>query len=205
EVTGISIKDIFESEKRRDVWITAKEAKKIGLVHKVTRLEPSEIKAFEQNLVAFSKFDGEEIIEKPQGSGEKEKETIIDIKNEKKKIMTRDELKASHPELFEEIYQSGVKAESDRIGAYLAFSEIDMEAVKKGISSKEVITQTFMAEMTLKAISNKTLDTKEKESPKESDPPKGEKKEKTAEEVEYANAEKEIFEAAGLKNEEVQI
>lgn len=42
DVTGTSIDDMFDAEERKDVWINAKQAKKIGLVSKINRLTPKE-------------------------------------------------------------------------------------------------------------------------------------------------------------------
>jgi len=198
DVTGVSIQDIFESEKRRDIWVSAKEALKIGLIDKVVRLEPREINAMKNNLVAFSTFDNKEVI-KSQGS--EEKKPIIN-NNKNTKIMTKAELKAENLALYNEIIAEGILSESDRVGAYLAFSHIDIEAVKKGIESNDNCTQTFMAEMTMKAVSNNTLEAKKTESSEDVNIPKAEKEAPKKEDLEFINAEKEAFEAAGLKWED---
>ena len=200
DVTGISIKDIFEAEKRRDIWVTAKEAKKIGLIDRVVRLEPREINAMQKNLVAFSTFEDTEVQE-PRGS-EEIKEPIININKVKKVIMTKAELKAENPDLYNEIYNDGIKAEADRVGAFMAFSDIDLEAVKTEIKEGRTISQTFMAEMTIKSISNKTLDAKKEGSPETIKTPEGEEKTPTENDLEIAQAEKEIFAAAGITKED---
>ena len=55
DVTGTSIDDMFDAEERKDVWITAKQAKKIGLVSKINRLTTKEQTAMTK-MVADSKF-----------------------------------------------------------------------------------------------------------------------------------------------------
>lgn len=57
EVTGFSIADVFEKD--IDVWLTAKQAKKLGMVKKINRLDPSEMQAFTQ-MVACGRFEEEE-------------------------------------------------------------------------------------------------------------------------------------------------
>ena len=57
EITGVTVKEIFENEKRRDIWLTAKEAEQVGLVSKITRLKPKEIDAMKESLIAFSDFE----------------------------------------------------------------------------------------------------------------------------------------------------
>ena len=64
DVTGTSIDEMFNDNK--DVWITAKQAKKLGLVKKINRLDTSEVAAFSK-MVACGSFTGE--IEAP-GAGD---------------------------------------------------------------------------------------------------------------------------------------
>ncbi len=52
-VTGVSIDAMFTAEKRKDVWMSAKDAKKIGLVSKITRLSASEQKVMKKNGRSF--------------------------------------------------------------------------------------------------------------------------------------------------------
>ena len=50
-----SIDSIFDSEERKDVWLTAQQAKDIGLVSKINRVTPAQQKAMSK-MVASSKF-----------------------------------------------------------------------------------------------------------------------------------------------------
>jgi ATP-dependent protease ClpP protease subunit len=61
EVTGVTIADVFEKD--IDVWLNAKQAKKLGMVKKINRLDPSEMQAFTQ-MVACGRFEEEEHIPK---------------------------------------------------------------------------------------------------------------------------------------------
>jgi len=76
--------------------------------------------------------------------------------------MNLTELKSKHPELFAEAVNIGVSQENDRVGAWMAFVEIDPKAVKEGINSGENVSQTFMAEMAVKQMKSKTINDLEK-------------------------------------------
>lgn len=56
DITGHSIDAMFSEN--LDIWIKAKDAKKLGMVSKINRLDPSEKKAFTQ-LAACGRFEGE--------------------------------------------------------------------------------------------------------------------------------------------------
>ena len=53
-VTGVSFDDIFAQDTRKDVWLTAKQAKQIGLVSKINRLNTADMDMFSNKLVAFA-------------------------------------------------------------------------------------------------------------------------------------------------------
>jgi len=216
EITGFTFDEIFTGETRRNVWLTAKEARDIGIVDKVVRLQPREIEAINKNLVAFANFDaGAEAGKETQGSA---KQTGDDENRDKPKVkqktfekMTKEQLRAEHPELYASIFTEGVNEERDRVGGLLAFVDIDAGAVVDAIKKGDKLSNTFMAEMTKKAISAQTRATIEKDSPDAIDPKAGDdadkKDEKKAEpkaeddkELEAAKAD--IFKAAGLKIEE---
>lgn len=153
-VTGVSFEDIFSGEKRRDVWLSAKDAKKIGLVDKVVRLEPREAEAMQKTLVAFSSFESAEAFESSQGSDKKEEAKPNIIINEKiKKVMTKQELQAQFPD----VYNSIIAEEKSRIEAILAFSDVDFEACKAMISGGSTPDVKFFAEMTRKAMAKNEL------------------------------------------------
>ena len=155
EVTGHTFNEMFDPSKRIDIDLDAKQAKKIGLINKIIRLEPTQIAAMSERLIAFADFQepqGSGIEEKkPQGSGEKQEQNN---NNQKTIKMTKEEFKAQNPEVFSQIYNEGVEAgaskEKDRVEAFLEFVEIDPETVKAQISENKAVTSKFMAEMTKK-------------------------------------------------------
>jgi len=204
DVTGSSIKDIFEAEKRKDVWLTAKDAQKIGLVDKVTRLQPREIEAIRNNLVAFSEFSqGSENEIKSNLQGSK----VIDLKgvtktnnNLIKKNMTIAKFKEEHADIYAQILALGAENEKDRVQAWLAFSDIDIEEVTSGIKSDKLVSQKVIAEMSRKAISNLTIKELEAESPEVVEKEK-ETEPKAQDTKELDNFKAEVFAAAGINNE----
>ena len=214
-VTGISVDQLFDGDIRRDIWLTAKEAKQIGLVDKVVRLEPREIEAMQDKLVAFAEFNAVEGVDShgsDEGGSTGTDRNNVEQKNEK--VMTIEEFKTSNPELYAQILQDGVNQERDRVMALMTFVEIDAKTVKEAIEKGEGLTQKFQAEMLNKSISKNVLKDVEDESPKDvNDPdktgdddpntPKDEKeKEEEKRKSKLAEAKKEIFAAAGLKIEE---
>jgi len=139
EVTGFSIDEMFDSEKRIDIMLDAKQAKKIGLVQKINKLTPSEIDAFNSkmlfNIAAYN-----------------------DNKNQQKqKQMTIDTLKAEHPALFAQVVALGVEKEKDRVEACLAFIDVDAKGAIEAINSGKDLSQKQMAEFAVKAMSKKSL------------------------------------------------
>jgi len=55
-VTGHTIEDMFKDN--LDIWLNAKQAKKLGMVKKINRLDPADQQAFTK-LVACGRFEGE--------------------------------------------------------------------------------------------------------------------------------------------------
>lgn len=186
EVAGITIDELFDAEDRRNIWITAKEAKKIKLVDKVTRLNPREIEAFESKLVAL--LDTEVGSQVPQGSG-KSDQPIINTKNSEK--MTKEKLKAEFPQVYAEIIQD----EKDRVESWLAFADVDFEASKAGIENDETVSQKVIAQMARKAVTASTVDAMQSDQPEAVETPEEDVPQKDAE---LKKAEKEAAEAAGI-------
>ena len=68
-------------------------------------------------------------------------EKIIDLSdnnsiNKNEVVMNKQKLKAEHPELYDEVFQSGVSAENARVSAWMTFNDVSPEKVKAGIESK---------------------------------------------------------------------
>lgn len=147
EVTGVSIDEMFNSEKRIDVILDAKQAKKIGLVNKVNKLTPAEVEAFNNKMFAIA------AIVNP-----------IADQSTKPKTMNVEKLKAEHPEVVAQVLAMGVAKEKDRVEACLAFIEIDAAGVKAAIESGKDLSAKQMAEFAVKALNKESLEAIKKDS-----------------------------------------
>lgn len=91
------------------------------------------------------------------------------VNNLKISNMTKAELKSKHPELYNEVYNEGVKAgttaEADRVGAWNAHLTTDSEAVLAGIESGEAITSKQTQELIVKQASKSQLENLASDSP----------------------------------------
>lgn len=147
-ITGCTMDDVFNCDKVKDVWISAKEAKKIGLINDVIRLNPDEMKAFNSKFVAYVPKQGSDGT--PQGSGKQ----VINSQNnhsQTPKKMTLEEFKAQHPEIFSAAITQGQTAERERVQAWLAFIDYDKDNVIASIKDPaKMVTSATMAEMTVK-------------------------------------------------------
>lgn len=215
EIAGKTLDEIFKAEEVINVWLTSRQAKDIGLIDKIERLNPKKLTAYTNQVVAFIDFEdtsqGSEAID-PQGSeeiipgnesqGSEEKpENKINVEQKQEKKMTKKEFKASDPEAYAEIMAEGataaVKAEQDRVKSWLAFLDIDRDNVIKAIKDGTEFTQSVMAEMTVKLTAKKEATDIEDDGADgiATDPPAGSGDGKEAEAFE-----KEIGDGLNLKN-----
>ena len=182
KITKVTIDELFEGSERRDVWVSAKEAKKIGLVSKVVRLDPKEIAAINEKLVAITEFEEfepsgiEESSENTQGSVKVEKQQKNNLNiNEKVSKMTKQEVQTQHPEVYAAVVaegrlkgiEAGVSQERTRVKSYMAYLSVDNEYVIKAIKEGTEFTTDVMAELNVKLASSKTLENIEKDNPGE--------------------------------------
>ena len=152
-ISGVMIDDFFNSEDVIDVDINAQQAKQIGLINQINELEPNAYLELTNSIAAISA---------------KQIEASKKVNNSKTNItMTISELKDKHPSVYAEVlalgHQNGVTAEKDRAGAWLAFGDVDFEAVKKGINGGENLSNTVMAELSRKSFSAQTISSMETE------------------------------------------
>lgn len=155
KVTGNNIDDVFSLDARIDVYLNATQAKKLGLIGKIVSITPQ--KQAEVNALMATALG-------------KERQTVVSNENSnesltiKKEKMNVEKLKAEHPDVYASVLALGVAKEKDRATAWLTFNEIDAKAVSEGVKSGMDITQTAMAEFSLKALSAKSVATLEAES-----------------------------------------
>lgn len=186
QVTGVTFDQLFDPSKRIDVNLTAKQAKQLGIVSKINKITPSEIAAFNERVFGLA--------------ASATTPTPIHVLS-KPKTMDLNTLKAEHPALFASVVEIGVSKERDRVGAWATFMSIDPEACTKGIKEGTEVTNTVMAEMTVKGINANTLQKIEASSAPKVETgatSKEGQKELTAEEKEKADFEAELDRRLGL-------
>lgn len=142
ELTGYSVKDLFEGEKAIDLFMDAKTAKAVGLVDKINKVVPKEVMAFNNKFFKTAATGAAVELLKP-------------------KTMTKEEFKAAHPAAYAEIFDAGKIAgatEMKQIAeAWAHFAATDSKACAAGIKSGVAMTQLEMIELTQKSFSPKAL------------------------------------------------
>lgn len=152
KVTGTTLDRLFSMEEERiDIYLDAKQAKKLGLVQTINAITPEKKAEIGAKMRVAASLGNSTLNHKPTQSKEKES------KNSNTNKMTIEKIKAEHPELYNQIVQAGVNQERERVGAWMAFVDIDKEAVTAGISEGKDLGQKVMAEMTVKGIKAQSL------------------------------------------------
>lgn len=168
---GVSIKDLFENEKRIDLFLTAAEAKKIGLVNKIVKLQPNQATAFNdlsnpesfnpaaiasffdaaasQNAPQVHKQAPEQV---PQQTPQQTPTQTPNSENQKPSKMTIEQLRAEHPTVYALAVEAGRSEERDRVQAIMVYAEADLAGAKAAIDSGNPLsakqTQEFLVKMT---------------------------------------------------------
>lgn len=175
QLKGVKVKDIFSMDSRIDVYLSAKEAKAVGLISKITKITPT--KKAELNAM-FSPFaERAAAIGAIKKTKNKPVGKIVEEEDEdpaptETPMETLAELKTKNPELYNQAVALGKiegakearEAEQERIGAWMAFNDVDPEAVRKGIEGGKAMTMKDMAEFTRKGMSANALATVKKDS-----------------------------------------
>jgi ATP-dependent protease ClpP protease subunit len=180
-IAGVKLKDIFSMDQRLDVFLTAAQAKQVGLISKVTKLT-AEMAADITNFAKAAQSENKIYIPKAAESAP------ANPLNPNPKHMTQAELKAAHPELFAAIQSEAVAQERDRVGAWMAFNDVDPVAVAKGITDGATMSQTVMAELSRKSVAKAAVGAAAADSP-EGIVPEGTK---TAEQIAKEKADKDL-------------
>lgn len=218
EITGFSLNDVFNPDQRIDVTLTAKQAKDIGLIDKIIKLEPTskEAKALSERFVAFMEFDESDSrgsekdkLEASRGSGENNQQQKQNNNNQTPKKMTKEEFKAQNPADYNAIlaegkqgaFDAGKLAEKNRVEAFLVYANVDPETVKKEIEAGNDMTPKFMAEMSVKMQSPAYLEALKEDAPDEQSTSKKEAKAKTEAEKEVEAMSDDLDSDLGIKKE----
>jgi|SRR5882762_1273730 len=96
----------------------------------------------------------------------KQKNNFNPLNNNQNKAMTAAELLAQHPTVHAEILAAGrtagvtagIEAEQDRVNTWMAYHEIDSEAVTKGIASGKTVSSAEQAQFLVKAAKGSSLE-----------------------------------------------
>lgn len=147
QVTGHTIDDLFNPETRVNIWLSAKQAKDLGIVSKIVKMNPEQQRAMAQAMASWN-F-----------------QVAAEHKPENNTSMTLEKFKAENPSLYNQLVAeiktnveaSVVKAERERVAAWMAYSEIDPKAVAEGITKGEAVTMAVMTAMQVKALSKNGL------------------------------------------------
>lgn len=142
KVTGHKVADLFEKEERIDLYLSAKQAKQIGIVDSIVKADPDQIKAVSDMFNVAAHFS-----------------TISNTNSN----MTKEDFKLKHPEAYNALV-ADVKAavlteENDRVGSWMVFIDTDKKAVLDGIASGKAISATQMSEFVIKKTAQANLAT----------------------------------------------
>ena len=152
ELTGFNMKNLFEDEKRVNLFLDAKQAKSIGLVGKINTLNPKEATAYYEKAFAIAA-----IHTTPPTPPNKP----ANHEPENNNTMYLQEIKADHPALYAQIialgHAEGVTAERDRVESILAFQDVDAKGVKAAIESGKPLTAKQTSEFVIKMHSPEVL------------------------------------------------
>jgi len=160
KISGITVDELFSTDGREEVVLTAKQAKQIGLVDKVNKMTPelaaevnSKFDHMSTSLAAQYLVTAEVETETP--TPPQKPKNIPEPKNNKMEIQ---QLRSDHPELYAQVLALGVTQEKDRIGAWIPFIPVDSEMVLEAIKDDKVIGQTELSEFAIKAQSPEYLE-----------------------------------------------
>lgn len=216
EISGVSVKSLFamdwNADKREfsrvDVYLTAKQAKQIGLVSKINKITPERANAISTAMVqAAARFEGKPTKKDNNTDSDKDasNSTIITKTNK----MTKEDFKSKFPEaynaLVSEIKEAAITAERERVDAWMTFHDVDPEAVQAGISEGKDLgmkaTAEFTKKMAMKGIAEKAGEASPEPTPEAAKT----ESEKTAEEKapEMSDFEKQVNAGLGIEEEKV--
>lgn len=149
--TGVSLDDLFSIDSRIDVEINAEQAKRLGIVGRINVITPekrAEINSLSERIAAIKLPEATNIPVAPIDNNNS---------NQNNNTMTFDELKSKYPDAYKAAFAEGQSQERDRVCAYMAFAHVDLETVKKSIADGKNITQTEMAEFSVKMLATSQL------------------------------------------------
>lgn len=192
---GVTMDELFAMDDRKEIYLTANEAKEIGLVGKVNKVTPemkARIAALEQEATTINAKLA------AQYSGQSQEPKT----NQKPKVMnTIQELKAQYPDLCKQIADNAVKEERIRVGAWTVFIDVDAKRVADAIENGEEMNFKNQNELLVKKFSKGSIAAIESDSAEPVNTPEQPVNAAAVKpEIEAAQKkEKELFDMLGLK------
>ncbi len=156
EITGVTLDEIFALENRKEVYLSAEQAEQVGLISEVKNIDVTA--SSRKGIFSVAAVAPEE---SPKAEQTKNNNSL------NTNVMTLEEFKAKHPEIFAQAQKAGEVAERDRVGAWMVFVDADQKAVAEGIKGGEALSATTQAELSRKLLSATALKEEESESPKD--------------------------------------
>lgn len=148
-IFGKKMKDIFSMDDRINVYMTAKQAKEIGLVSSISKITPQKKAELKSELDSVILKYAEEFKKVAAFYAEEPPKSQILKPNT---VMTKESLKAEHPDLYASIVKEGIENERDRVSAWLTYVDADQKTVVDSIKAGSELKQAQMAELSLKAM-----------------------------------------------------
>jgi len=135
-VTKVGFDEIFSMDSRVDVFLDAKQAKKLGLVSKVNVLTPKRKKQIDAEYISIAaEYNG---IKTQDVVGINPAVSPVLAGSQKlnvKKKMTKEEFKEQDSKAYGEIVAEGEAKEKDRAAAWNVWASVDAKKVLAGIES----------------------------------------------------------------------
>ena len=131
EISGITIEEMFSMDSRIDVTFTAQEMQRLGIVDEIYDVSPQDARS----IVAYKK---------KQQLSFKNRIAAINEPN----TMTKEELKAKHPDIYASIVKEGVDYEKDRIKGWSEWADVNLEKAIEGIKGESQIKPSDISAFT---------------------------------------------------------
>lgn len=141
EIAGKPLNEVIFGDRtdENDIWLTAEEAQRIGLVHEIYQIAPD------------SKNEIDSVLD--NCPWKRPSTNTIEPDNNTNK-MDVNKLKSEFPQVYASIFSEGTKSERVRIQTLNEYREFDAERVDNMIESGESVNASFIKEMAGKAKAN---------------------------------------------------
>jgi len=154
EITGTTLDSVFDTNKeRQNIWLSATQAKQVGLVDRVSKVENSQARAELESSIAAMALPDQNITSVTAG----------DTTNQNDGNMSMDAatLRAQYPEIIQAIenqgYEKGKEDERERVNSFLAYHDADpknvVEKIQNGEQLKPSMREDYIKKLQTQAVS----------------------------------------------------